>query len=521
MTMDIFRRVERSHGRASPRRAPQGLTSVLLVAALWVACSQSSHLFAGRLQRAACPSKAGRPPALREQPGFGRTVLHANWLDLLEDAAGVPTPEAAEPAIPHTATPLDAELVKDELTAYMLEEKALSMSGEDFEVKSPTGEVILKIGGGNRLPVPGVVWDKLSVTKESGELLATLDRQMFAMTTTYDILRPDGSKFGKIDKAMFALTSTFELWQDGDDQPGPLLKAEGSFSSKKYILKSHTGAVVASVARLPGFSSGNVDNYQVIVGPHVDATLVLAMAVVIDEVHDEENKDQEATSENFMNQLEDNSGLPVPKVPLTPIPSGMPPLDPQLFLAEGAAYELEEKALSMTGEDFDVKSQTGALVMKINGGNRIPVGGLPVWDKLTVSDSSGATLAIMDRELVSMTPTYDIFRPDGSRFGKIDKALLAMSETYEFFLEGEGSPVLKAEGSFSERRYTFKDREGLVVASAGRGYFQLDDENRYHVVVAGKVDASMVLMMAVVIDEVHDEQANRDKDGEGGGFPFR
>lgn len=31
------------------------------------------------------------------------------------------------------------------------------MSGEDFEVKTPEGELVLKINGGNRVPIPGVV----------------------------------------------------------------------------------------------------------------------------------------------------------------------------------------------------------------------------------------------------------------------------------------------------------------------------------------------------------------------------
>jgi hypothetical protein len=38
----------------------------------------------------------------------------------------------------------------------VLEEKGLAMSGEDFEVKTPEGQLVLKINGGNRVPIPGV-----------------------------------------------------------------------------------------------------------------------------------------------------------------------------------------------------------------------------------------------------------------------------------------------------------------------------------------------------------------------------
>jgi len=448
-----------------------------------------------------------------------RTALRSSWLELLEDQVGLPKPVAATPPIP--GVPLDAALVRGEMRAYTLEEKAISVGGEDFDVKDPdTGEVILKIGGGNRVPIPGMpVWDKLTISTPSGANVAFLDRQAFALTTSYDLQRPDGSKFGRIAKAMVALTPTFELWQEGDGQPGPLLRAEGSFSEKSYTLKSHSGDVVATVARLPGFSGGNVDTYTVVVGPQVDASLALAMAVVIDEAHDEENPSA-VGGEGLKDMLEDAQGLPLPVASSPPVPSHVPPLDAALVHGTTTAYELEEKALSMTGEDFEVKSPAGELVLKISGGDRLPVRGMPVWDKLEVSTAAGTKLATLDREMIAMTPTYDVYRPDGSRFGKINKGMFGFSEFFEFFLEGQASAALRAEGTFSERKYTFKNPSGAVVAAVGRGYYQSDSENRYHCIVGPQVDAAMVLAMAVVIDEVHDEEHQREKD-EGGGFPFR
>ncbi|CAL1133681.1 unnamed protein product, partial [Cladocopium goreaui] len=141
-----------------------------------------------------------------------------------------------------------------ELRAFVLEEKGLAMSGEDFEVKTPEGQLVLKINGGNRVPIPGVVWDKLSLVTAGGQEIATLDRQAFAMTASYDLKRADGQKFGRISKAMFAFTSTFELYQEDDPEGGPLLKAEGSFSDKNYVMKSRSGRVVATVTRLKGFT---------------------------------------------------------------------------------------------------------------------------------------------------------------------------------------------------------------------------------------------------------------------------
>lgn len=461
-------------------------------------------------------------PRWRHVAARGATARQ-NWMEMLEEAVGTPTPETPDTAIPSSVPALDPELMTEELRAFVLEEKGLAMSGEDFEVKTPEGQLVLKINGGNRVPIPGVVWDKLSLVTAGGQEIATLDRQAFAMTAFYDLKRADGQKFGRISKAMFAFTSTFELYQEDDPEGGPLLKAEGSFSDKNYVMKSRSGRVVATVTRLKGFTGGNVDNYQVIVAKDVDASLILAMAVVIDEIHDEENPDAENGGEALPDMLEDAKGLPMPRAPAAMIPSDRPPLDAELIHATTTAYELEEKGLSMTGEDFEIKNPLGQVLLRISGGNRLPIGGMPVWDKLTITTASGGVVASLDREMIAMTPTYDVIRPDGSKFGRISKAMLGFTETFEFFLEGDnGGPILKAEGSFSERNFEFKSRDGATVATVGRGYYQTDAENRYHVVVGPQVDATLVVAMAFAIDEVHDEEnAAEAAKEEGGGWPFR
>ena len=168
--------------------------------------------------------------------------MKASWLEMLEEAVGAPTPQPANPTIPTSVKPLSAELMTRKLTAFVLEEKGLAMSGEDFDVKTPEGELVVRIGGGNRVPIPGMpVWDKLTVSTANGQQVGTLERQAFAMTASYDILRPNGKKFGRISKAMFALTSTFELYQEDDSEGGALLRAEGSFSDKSYVMKSRQG----------------------------------------------------------------------------------------------------------------------------------------------------------------------------------------------------------------------------------------------------------------------------------------
>eukprot|EP00913_Durusdinium_trenchii_P018687 g17561.t1 len=376
----------------------------------------AQELFERALKKLPGPAHRTR---LRDQPSRG--VAMRNWMDMLEEAVGTPTPETPDVAIPSSVKPFDAALMTEELRAFVLEEKLRS---------DPSG-------------APG--W-------------------AFAMTASYDLNRADGKKFGRISKAMFAFTNTFELYQEDDPEGGPLLKAEGSFSEKNYVIKSRQGKVVATCTRLKGFTGGNVDNYQVIVAKDVDASLVLAMAVVIDEIHDEENPNTEggeALPETCAiiqlwgkSQLTagDAKGLPQPKAPSNPIPSDRAPLDAELMHATNTAYELEEKGLSMTGEDFEIKNPLGQVLLRISGGNRLPIGNMPAESRTT-------------------------------------------------------APVRgRKEGSFSERSFEFKSRDGATVATVGRGYYQTDNENRYHVVVGPQVDATLVVAMAFAIDEVHDEE---------------
>lgn len=58
-------------------------------------------------------------------------------MEMLEEAVGTPTPETPDTAIPSSVPALDPELMTEELRAFVLEEKGLAMSGEDFEVKTP------------------------------------------------------------------------------------------------------------------------------------------------------------------------------------------------------------------------------------------------------------------------------------------------------------------------------------------------------------------------------------------------
>ena len=104
-----------------------------------------------------------------------------------------------------------------------------------------------------------------------------------------------------------------------------------------------------------------------------------------------------------------------------------------------------------------------------------------------------------------------------------------------FYYEGDANPFgdFYAEGSFSDRTYTFKagGLGGDVIARVRRDPELFEDVDGYVVEVAAGVDAAAVIAVAVIIDEDHDEEdAKRRREGkksfkeqqdEGGGlWPF-
>jgi len=192
------------------------------------------------------------------------------------------------------------------------------------------------------------------------------------------------------------------------------------------------------------------------------------------------------------------------------------PKEQQLFPAlvkdEAAGYRLQEKLFSFSGEDFRVRDQSGTEIIEIDGGN-INIGGW-VLDKLKFkSHQTKEVLFSVERRAIATTTCYDIYR-EGECIAKIEREMFALTPKYKFFYEGDMNPFpdWTAEGSFSERKYTFKNGMGETIARVGRNFFEVvTDLDEYQVEVAAGVDAAAVLAVAVVIDEDHDEEDAREK----------
>ena len=200
------------------------------------------------------------------------------------------------------------------------------------------------------------------------------------------------------------------------------------------------------------------------------------------------------------------------------------PLLPALVGSAPASFVLQEKLFSMSGEDFRVRDTAGKEIITIAGGN-INLGGV-VIDKLYFKDSAGEQFCSVERRIIAATTCYDIYH-DGECVAKVDREMFAATPTYKFFYEGDMNPFpdFTATGSFSERKYTFKNGKGETIARVGRGEEAFRDVDTYQVEVAAGVDAAAIIAVAVVIDEDHDESdakkgAEEPKEEGGGMWPF-
>lgn len=157
---------------------------------------------------------------------------------------------------------------------FVMKERLLSW-GDDFYIKDENDRDVFFVDG-KALSIG----DQLSFQDLQGNELAYIKQKLIALGPTFEIYR-DGQLVAVVKKKLFTfLRHVFTV-----DVPGPDdLVAEGDFWDHEYTF-SRDGRVVGQVSkRWIAWS----DTYGVEIADDEDAVLVLASAVVIDQVcHDE------------------------------------------------------------------------------------------------------------------------------------------------------------------------------------------------------------------------------------------
>ena len=152
-------------------------------------------------------------------------------------------------------------------------------------------------------------------------------------------------------------------------------------------------------------------------------------------------------------------------------------------------YVMKEKILAW-GDDFTIRDESGREVFYVDG--RI----FSFGDKLSFRDvASRQELAVIDQKLLSVGPTYEIFR-GGRRAAVVKKKLFTLFRN-SFSVDVPGPDDLEAQGDFINKDYTFTRRR-KTVAEVSKKWFRISDT--YGIDITPGEDDVLILASAVVID---------------------
>ena len=163
---------------------------------------------------------------------------------------------------------------------YLVQERIFSFTA-DFWIEDENGNRVFFVDG-RALSIR----ETFELRDASGQLRALIRKKMFAMRDTMEI--EDGS--GVIAKVRPAFFSPFKHRYEIDLTDGSQLQAEGNFADKDWAVLAENNQIVARISR-QWFRIR--DTYGVEVAPGADDAVMIAIAVCIDRIHEDEVRERE------------------------------------------------------------------------------------------------------------------------------------------------------------------------------------------------------------------------------------
>lgn len=235
------------------------------------------------------------PFALRREAKSTTTQINNFFTDIGDMITGGSL--GVEENLPYSPSFCPSHSISDEVRCFAVKERALSFTGEDFDVFCTENNTPFIQVRGAMLHLPGK--DKMrirSVMEDCDDEVIVLDRVLLAASPTYDIYRGGmgAEKVAWIEKEIVALTDTFDVYLEGSGigpfKKPPVYKITGDFIDRNFVMRNGAGEVVAKVQKDGLIQFDAFNHYQVQVAPGMDAMLVLACTCAIDEEFDEEHK---------------------------------------------------------------------------------------------------------------------------------------------------------------------------------------------------------------------------------------
>lgn len=151
-------------------------------------------------------------------------------------------------------------------------------------------------------------------------------------------------------------------------------------------------------------------------------------------------------------------------------------------------YRMKQDWIAM-GDDFTISDETGRVVAKVDG--KV----FSIGNKLSFEDPSGRELGVIQEQLLSLRPSYEILR-DGHVLAVVKKDFFNLFRC-SFTVDVPGPNDLEAQGNLLDHDYEFT-RNGRVVAKVSKSWFSFTDS--YCIDVAHDEDPFLIVASAVVID---------------------
>jgi uncharacterized protein YxjI len=163
-------------------------------------------------------------------------------------------------------------------------------------------------------------------------------------------------------------------------------------------------------------------------------------------------------------------------------------------------YVIREKFFRL-GEDSDITDESGQPVFQVDG--KV----FTLHSTLIVRDLAGNEVAMVQRQLVALRPTYHV-TVHGQEIAEIRKKLFSPFID-RFTIDIPGPDDLAVEGSLLEHEYTVRRRD-QVVASVSKAWISLTDT--YGVDIAPGENDLLILTSVLALDLAEDQEHAGDHD---------
>ncbi|CAK9203559.1 unnamed protein product [Sphagnum jensenii] len=176
---------------------------------------------------------------------------------------------------------------------------------------------------------------------------------------------------------------------------------------------------------------------------------------------------------------------------------------PQYCLPQVSAYAVSKKVVSMSGGDWKITDATGRIVFKVSG--RVA----SVRDKRFLRDPSNKTVLRMQKKIVTMHDTWQIYSAADTLLATVKKSSLVQFKTAMDVFLGSSSSSKNADyvmqGDFLDRNLTIfqgAQQAALVTRQITFASVVVDKDN-FGVTIFPGVDIALIFALIVIMDEVY------------------